>query len=253
MKLTILGSGTSHIRDNQHQSAYLLEHNKKFMLLDAGAGTVYQLANLGIPPTKIDYIFFSHFHNDHISDLPAILWSNNWHRPPKTDKLTVYGPDGMKEYVEVLMTKLLIHGRKDKARYSIKFDLEAHDVTNKSFEAEGLKITTKELKHYGNIAYRIEYKGKILVYSGDTNYCDELVEISKGATVSLMECGMPDDNPKHHMTPTQCGEAAYKAIVKTLVLTHFYPELDNVDIVSVVRRKFKGKIVLAKDLMEIPI
>jgi ribonuclease BN (tRNA processing enzyme) len=253
MKLTILGSGTSHIRESQHQSSYLLEHNKKLMLLDAGAGTIYQLAKLGIPPTKIDYIFFSHFHNDHIGDLPAILWSNNWHRPPKTDKLTVYGPDGMEEYVELLMTRLLIHGRKDIDRYRIKFELEAHDITHKVFEIEGLKITTKELKHYGNIGYRIENKGKSLVYSGDTNYCEELVDISKNATVCLMECGMPDDNPKHHMTPTQCGEAAYKAIVKTLVLTHFYPELDNVDIKKIVRKKFKGKVILAMDFMKMKI
>ena len=102
MKITVLGCGTAALDERKHESAYLLEHNSKCYLFDSGAGTVYQLLKRGVNVIEIDSIFYTHFHNDHINDLPAIMWSNNTHALPRTKTLNIYGPNGLKEYIDIL-------------------------------------------------------------------------------------------------------------------------------------------------------
>ena len=191
MKLTILGSGTAALRKNKHESGYLLEVDGKYYLFDSGAGTVYRLLDKNIDLNQVDNIFYTHLHNDHINDLPAILWSNNHKDDPRNKKLFLYGQDGFKKYYEILRNEIL---GKD---FGFKYDVEVSEITNKKIEVDNLKIKTRELKHFGNIAYRIEHKGKVLVYSGDTEYCNEIEEISKDADVLILDCSNAGEKEMH--------------------------------------------------------
>ena len=74
MKLTILGSGTTVPSTKRSAPAYLLEAAGKKILLDSGEGTKRRLAEAGVNPVDLDYIFYTHTHVDHVSELPAILW-----------------------------------------------------------------------------------------------------------------------------------------------------------------------------------
>ena len=78
MKITILGSGTAAPRINRNMSSYLLEINNNKVLFDTGPGTIRQLLKLKVNLLDIDNIFYTHLHNDHINDLGAIIWSNNY-------------------------------------------------------------------------------------------------------------------------------------------------------------------------------
>lgn len=245
MKITILGCGTAHLNKNKHEASYLIEHNNKKYLFDSGAGTVYQILKKDLKVTDIDYLFYTHLHNDHISDLPAILWSNNWDLNPRNLPLIIHGPNGLKDYMYVLTEKIL---RKDINDF--KYVIEVKEITNKEFELNGLKIKTLELNHYNNIAYRLEFDNKIFVYTGDTGYCKELIEICEGADLCIMECGQTLSPNNTHMTPENCGKTAKKSKIKRLVLTHSYPDLDTVDVVKEVKKKFDGEIILAEDFME---
>ena len=106
MKLTILGSGTAAPRINRNMPGYLLEANAKKILFDSGPGTIRQLLKLKVNLLSIDDIFYTHFHNDHINDLPAIIWSNNYGAYRKK-ALNIYGPAGFKKYFNILMKKIL--------------------------------------------------------------------------------------------------------------------------------------------------
>ncbi len=244
MKLKILGCGTAAIRSDRRQASYLLEADGNPYLFDCGAGSLFRLLDLGLTPDKIKHLFITHFHNDHINDLPALLWSKNYggYDP---NPFFLYGPDGMGDYYKDLIKYIL------KKEFTLQFDVKVEDITNKEFIVDDLKITTKELDHYKNIAYRIERKGKVFVYSGDTIYCKELEEISKDADVLVLECGISDENPEVvHMSPKKCALVAKNANVKKLIVVHMYPELDDVDVKSIISKEFKGEIVIAKDLME---
>src|SRR3990167_2364913 len=78
MKLTILGSGTAAPRLKRNMSGYLLEAGGKKILFDSGAGTIRRLLELKVDLADIDFIFYTHLHNDHINDLGAIICANNY-------------------------------------------------------------------------------------------------------------------------------------------------------------------------------
>ena len=76
--------------------------------------------------------------------------------------------------------------------------------------------------------------------------------MSKNTDLLILECSFPDNEKvEGHLTSSLCGRIAAKANVKKLVLTHFYPECDKVDIKKQCSKEFDGKIILAKDFMKI--
>ena len=243
MKLTILGCGTCAIDLEHKQSGYLLEADDKKYLFDSGPGVMYRLLEIGVFPFDFDHMFYTHTHNDHINDLPAIIWSNQYKHKRKKP-MHVYGPTGFKEYMETLVEKIM-------GKDFLKFPIEVSEVTNKTFAVDNLKITTKELDHYNNIAYRVEHNGKVIVYTGDTEYTDSLMEICKGADLVIMECGQPDtDSEIVHMTPSKCAKVASQANIKKMVLVHLYPQLSPSTALSEARKGFEGEVVVGQDLME---
>jgi ribonuclease BN (tRNA processing enzyme) len=104
-----------------------------------------------------------------------------------------------------------------------------------------------------SIAYRITSDGgSSVVYTGDTDYCENLIDLAKKADLLICESALPDDSRvKGHLTPSLAGEIASRAGVGKLVLTHFYPECDRTDIEQECRKTYSGPLVLAKDLMRI--
>jgi len=250
MKLTVLGSGTAAPRLNRNMSGYLLEADGRKVLFDSGPGTLRQLSKLKVDLLDIDHVFYTHFHNDHINDLPAIIWCNNYGCARK-NKLNLYGPKGFKKYIKVLIKKIM----KPKLYYKINVKEMWIKSTVKIPSKNNIIIKSIKSKHTNrSVSYRIEHEGKSIVYSGDTDYSENIIRISKNADLLILECSFPEDKKvPGHLTTSLCGRIAAKAKVKKLVLTHFYPEADKVDIKMQCKEEFKGEIVLAKDFMDIEI
>ncbi len=94
--------------------------------------------------------------------------------------------------------------------------------------------------------------GESVVYSGDTDFSDNLVTLSTNADLLICESALPDElKVEGHLTPSLAGEIATRANVRKLVLTHFYPQCDLVDIEQECRKTYAGPLVIAEDLMKI--
>jgi len=249
MKLTILGSGTAAPSLERSNAAYLLEIDRFKFLLDSGAGTIRRLLEVKADLFDIDYIFYTHLHNDHINDLGAIIWSNNYGLKRKKS-LNLYGPKGLKKYYKILVNKLL-------KPHKIYFDVNIQELKNSHFNIGGITINTHKIRHSSttkSVAYRFEFKGKSFVYTGDAEYTNDVTEIAKNANVLLTECSLPDDKKEEgHLTPSLAGKIAAKAGVNHLILTHFYPEVLKTNIKRQCRKFFDGKISLAMDKLVINI
>ncbi len=77
-------------------------------------------------------------------------------------------------------------------------------------------------------------------------------ELGRDADLLIADCSMPDEAKiEGHLTPGLAGELAAAGGVKLLVLSHFYPACDGVDVVAQCRRHYAGPIVCAEDLMRI--
>lgn len=245
MEVTILGSGASLPCPDRALAGLMVETAGEPIIFDIGAGVLHRLTVSLADLTRIEHIFITHFHVDHCSDYAALtqtLWLMGYNKT-----LHIYGPKHLENAAKgfAMIFPYLV----DKIRF------ELH-IVNAKFrkETRNWKVTAFPVKH-GDIeayGYAIEAEGKRVVYSGDTAPCPELVRAAKGADLLVHECSLPDgykDKAPHHTTPTELGVLAAEAGVRTLVLTHLYPEVidDLANALSSIRRAFSGKVVVPRD------
>jgi len=249
MKLTVLGSGTGLSDANRACSGYLLESQQNFIALDFGTGAFKNLQKV-LHPSKLNAMFFSHYnHLDHVGDLPGFLFNRKGfceRNPNEARQLNLFGPTGFEAFARkmleafpfLLMTNFPVNAE------------EMHYSTKKVFN---FTVKSKPVEHSENsLGFRIEANGKTIAYSGDTEYCDEIIDLGQNADLLVLDCSYAGEE-KHegHLNATECGEIAKKANAKRLLLTHFYPEAENEDIAAQAAKAFKGQIFVAQDLMEI--
>lgn len=254
MELIILGSGTAVPHPQRASPSVAIFIEDQFLLLDIGPGTVRQLAHAGLKHEDIDYIAISHFHPDHTADLIHFIFATR--HPPvlkKRKPFAVIGPKGINRFLTLL-----------KRPYGNWLDLpdglmKMEELSTKERdkkEFNGFKVLSTPLKHTSqSIGLRIEdNSGGIVVYSGDTGYCEELVGLARGADLLILESSYPDGKQiEGHLTPSQAGEIATRSEVKRLLLTHFYPECLRTDIEMQCRKTYQGELILAADLMSLSV
>jgi ribonuclease BN (tRNA processing enzyme) len=205
------------------------------------------LAKLGIGPERIDALFQTHLHPDHISDLVAFLFANNYGQPPRTADLNIIGAPGLGEFIGRLQG---VFGHWLEAK---NYKMQVVELDGKPYEIKGVRVQSSPVKHtQSSLAYRFtDNQGKSIVVSGDTDYCQELVDLAQGTDLLVLECSHPDAlKVEGHLSPHFAGRIAREAECRRLVLTHFYPPCDNADILGECRKEFSGEIFLAEDFGE---
>ncbi|MFH1749348.1 MAG: ribonuclease Z [bacterium] len=252
MKLTILGSG-SFISDLGHWGpGYLLEIGKKKILIDAGSGVQIQLLKLGIKLEDLDYIFITHFHTDHTTDLTSIhmRYRNlaKKFKPNYSKKLQIIGPSNIEKFIQNLYR---ISGLGNK--YDPKTAICKNAFTKIKFS--DFRFETFKTKHMENVEsciYRFENVGKSVVFSGDTIKCSGIETACKNADLLIADCSISKNQTNVvHWNTYEIGEVCQKQKVKKVILSHLMPKGLKYDLVSEVKEKFDGEVILAEDLMQI--
>lgn len=249
MNIKILGSGTCAVTRRRSTSCVLLKLGNQTLLVDIGFGSIRRLSESNVDYADIDMILCTHFHLDHIGDLCPLLMALQFTPGLQRKKpLTLIGPPGFAEF--------LIRCRDLYGDWIISNDaFKIKIVEPEHFPIQKGLIQTKQVHHSNNsVGYRIEYNNKIIAFSGDSGPCENLVTICSEADIAFLECSFPDEQPnEYHLTPSQAADIARKARVKKLVLTHFYPQMDNLNIIELCEKIFFGEIVIAEDLLTIEI
>ena len=247
MKVTIMGSGTMVPSNERNSSGVLVEYENTCSMIDFGYGTMHNLLKKGLTYHDIDRIYFSHNHPDHICDLIPFLFASRYPKDPRRKDLEIVAGPGFEQFFDTLMQAY--KGWLVPSTY--KVNILEQDEETKSYD--GLIVTSKKVKHIElSRGYRFEFAStKSLVVSGDTDYCEEMIDLGKEADLMILECSMPDDLKVHgHMTPSECGRLAQKANCVKLCLTHFYPVCNQKDVRAKCLDEFSGELFLAEDLME---
>ena len=254
MQLIISGSGTSIPLAYRASPSFILLTGRESILFDMGPGTIRQLARIGINHDKISKIFISHFHPDHTADLIHFLFATR--NPPileKRDPFIITGPRGLKEFLKKLQKT---YGEWLNIPPEI---MDIEELDNRKPEKRVYKnfnIISQPTKHTPHsLAYRMEGEnGKSFVYSGDTGFCNEIIELAKGVDLLILECSFPDgQDVEGHLTPSKAGRIASLAGVKKLLLIHFYPEVLATDIAGQCRNTYAGELILGRDLLHISV
>ncbi|NIP38420.1 MAG: MBL fold metallo-hydrolase [Candidatus Dadabacteria bacterium] len=246
MKIIILGSGTCIPNKNRGSSGYYIETSDNKILFDCGSGTTWKLEKTGISYTEISHIFISHIHPDHTADLIPLLFANKYpYNRKRTRKLQLWGPERFKDFYRSL---------NDIYNNWINPDLlEVNEIHESRIEFSDFVLSSAPGLHsIDSLIYKIESNGRSVVYSGDTDYCEQIVSISKNADLLIAECSLTDDRKvKGHMTPKDIIRIAREATPKKVILTHLYPVCDEVDIIGQIKPHIKSEIVKAEDFMEL--
>lgn len=249
--------------------------NGHFFIFDVGDGVVQKAENMGLPLNRLDGIFITHWHSDHMIDLPSLV-SRSW-LLGRTNDLHLYGPDGTDTLNQAINQFLHIENRHrvDHHGHGIMDVSKAraipHEFKNVQggkevvYQQDGITITAFDVNHEPiepAVGYAIEYNGKKVVISGDTKKNDLVLEMAQNADLllhevilnsllqqmesQLKEAGMSrnekiiHDIQDYHTTPAEVAEIASKANVKKLVLHHFAPPPDFRLVKNLYKKELSG-------------
>ena len=248
--VTILGSGTCVPSLDRSACSVLIELPGAKLLFDSGPGTMRRLLEAGITLFDISFIFYSHLHPDHTGELVNFLFSNKYPDERKrTRPLTLIAGDGFSVFFNGLRR---VYGEWIELKPELFQIIELSTAWKDVRRFSGFEVASIPVNHTPlSLSYRITgSSGLSVVYSGDTDFCENLIEISKEADLFICESSLPDAlKVKGHLTPSLAGEIARRANVRKLILTHFYPECDQADIEKECRGTYAGPLILSKDLM----
>ncbi len=224
------------------------------LLFDSGPGTMRRLLEAGVDIFELDYILYSHFHPDHSAELVPLIFATKYPDSSRRQSpLTVIAGKGLLHFFAGLKA---VYGNWIELAYDkLKFlELDKSSVDYRKIRS--FTIQSAPVVHNPeSIAYRVtSADGKSVVYSGDTDYSENLVELAKDADLLICESAVPEHKQvTGHLTPVLAGEIASRAGVRKLVLTHFYPDCEDVDIEQECRQTYDGPLLMAEDLMRIEV
>ncbi len=251
---TILGSGTCVPSLERSACSVLLETGEEKILFDVGPGTMRRLLETGTTIFELTTVFISHLHPDHTGELVPLLFSTKY-------------PDGSRREAPLRLvagTGFAPFFKQLKNAYGQWIELDAGMLEIVEMSTDGpdrLRLggctmeTTPVVHRPESVAVRVtDAEGHSVVYSGDTDFSENLVQLARRADLFFCESALPDElKVDGHLTPSEAGEMAARAEVGTLVLTHLYPECEGVDLIAQSRKTFAGAVVVAKDLMRLPL
>lgn len=245
MRLTTIGTGTVAPHARRVCAAHLVETGTVRLLLDCGHGAVHRMAALGIRWQDITHVAVTHYHTDHIGDLPLLFLAWRWGTlPPRNEPVTLVGPAGTAGLIERLAAAFGDWMRVPEYPFTVQ-----EIASGATLVLDGFTLGARKVPHTEeSVAYSVESAGRRLVYTGDTAFDADLADWAQGSDVLLAECSLPEEMAvPTHLTPRQCGALARLAAPRRLVLTHFYPPVEQVDIAGIVGETFAGNVVLAED------
>jgi ribonuclease BN (tRNA processing enzyme) len=252
MELIVLGSGTAIPLNSRASPSLALRIGGELILFDMGPGTIRQLMKAGLNPAHIRRIFLTHFHPDHSADLIHFLFAT---RNPSTllkrEPFSITGAHGLGEFINGLQNAYDPWLTLPSEIMRIE-ELELGSPIQRDYKS--YQITARPTLHTPNsIAYRLKNRaGSSIVYSGDTGFTEEIVDLAKGADLLILECSFPDgQETEDHLTPSQAGRIAEMAGVDKLLLTHFYPECLRTDASAQCRKAYSGELILASDFLHV--
>ena len=252
MRLVILGSGTCVPSPDRIPSGYWVEAGALKIRLDCGAGTVPAMGRYGLAWEGLTHQVISHFHLDHVGELPALLFALKHGREGKRAlPLEIVGPAGLESLTRRLAE---VHGTRI-------LDQEFPVVFREPAPASvldlggGVRLSVAKTPHTDeSLAVRIDAEGRSLGYTGDTLPSDDLAVFFRGVDLLLAECSFLDDaRGTPHLTADGAADLAAAAGVKHLVATHFYFDPGTVRLAERLSRRFPGRITIATDGLAIDV
>ena len=272
LKVVLLGTGVGPpVNLRQYGASTLIEAGGVRLLFDCGRGATLRLAQVGVPLGSVSRLFLTHLHSDHVVQIPDLLLTG-WVGGGRKVPLEVWGPEGTSLMMEHLQRAFAfdIHMRRDvdEKASGEGAKVVSHDIKQGVvFDQQGVKVTAFLVDHSPvtpAFGYRIDYRGRSVVLSGDTRMSENLIRFAQGADVLVHEVLDAETvrawfpaNPKvaeailaKHTTPEQAGELFARVKPRLAVYSHA-PDAERV--ITQTRKTYAGPLQGAEDMLTIDI
>ncbi len=281
-RIHILGAGTPTPTPTRFGSAFALEIGDEQVMLDCGPAATHKLVKAGLWPTDIDKLFFTHHHFDHDIDYPCFLLCRWDQSTGKENTLQVFGPTLTEKITRGILDPdegLFAHDWKARVGHPLSQrihvnrggtlprkppEVVAMDVgPGKVYTGNDWEVTAAPAEHVqpflDSLAYRFDTPDGSVVFTGDTQPCESVIELARDADVMLCMCWddqeiMDEDGE----ASGQCGtlgaaRMAQAAGVKKLVLVHVGAHLSQHGPmekgIGDVREVYDGRLLFSDELM----
>lgn len=234
---------------------------KDMFLFDAGSAAAKQISLMQFSTGQLKGVFITHFHSDHIDGLGEVLMTR-WAQHTDNQRLTVHGPSGISNVlngIEAAYAADSVYRTAHHGKATMPPDLAGADVNEFIVEKGAYTTVLKQadllieafaVNHQPinpAVGYRITYKGRTVVLSGDTTSDQQVADAAQGVDLLVHEALSPElvaglqnaalknkrdklakifsDIPNYHASPTDVAVLAKEAQVRHVVLSHIVPPL----------------------------
>jgi ribonuclease BN (tRNA processing enzyme) len=275
LEVVVLGSGGPRAFGRGGSSFIVELDGTPRILLDAGPGAFLRIGELGLDVEKVDTVLLTHLHIDHSGDLAALF---NERALTSDGPITyrIFGPDGAGLFPKTSRFVDLLVGENGAFKYQKTFGADESfvvrdlpislDSTRTRIVDEHGLVVDEIATHHGDcpaVAYRISYKGAVLVFSGDmdASALPNLVQLAKNADLLIFNCAVldPPASPPQlydlHTPPKKIGQAAQDSGAKSLLLSHLAPDVLGQEpaVRKSIRASYAGPVAFASDKLRVPV
>lgn len=225
MRLQFLGSGDAFGSGGRFNTCFHLTRAAHgHVLIDCGASSMVAIRKWNVDPNAISTVLVSHLHGDHFGGLPFFLLDAQL-VSRRTAPLMLAGPPGFAERLAIIREAMFAGSTQVAPKFALEIrELELHERV----DVGGLHVTPYLMKHYSgapSYALRIETEGKVLTYSGDTEWVDELISAGADADLFICEAYFFDKVMKYHIDYTTLTKHLPDIGAKRTIVTHMSAEL----------------------------
>ncbi len=250
MRITICGSGTGLPDPERGSPCVFVRVADSKVVVDLGPGALRQLARIGVTCRDIDRILLTHWHVDHINDLAPLIFASRYGPQPRQKDLSVIAPRGFNVFWSRLVS---LYGDQISPKF---YSITLSEMLDSMMDFGRWRLLAKPVEHVlTTVCYRMEADGKAFTYTGDTDYCENLVALARDADLLVVECAFPEDaRVTGHMTPSRVARLIREARPKQTLLVHVYPVLGPERAVAEVKSLVpEADVAAAEDLMVLEI
>jgi ribonuclease BN (tRNA processing enzyme) len=241
LRLTVLGSSGGYAGPGKACSGFLLESGGGSLVLDLGAGALSNLLRY-VPADEVGGLVLTHMHYDHYVDIYGLCTARRFweHELPA---LTVLAPSNAPGVIKSPL--------QESSRDEFMRCLDVREALPRAvYDIAGFAITALPAEHMasGSFIYRLACDGKTICYTGDTDFCEALLEQAQGVDLLICEATFTSQIPQKmhgHLYAAEAGRAASEAGVGMLLLTHLWPTLSEEQALEDARAVFGGRCELA--------
>lgn len=265
------------------------------LVFDTGPGSTRKLLLTGLNVSSVNALFLTHYHSDHISDLGELMLQH-WTGAGATEPLKIYGPTGVEEVVAGFLAayqldrgyRIVHHGTEVMPpsgfgavahTFDLGTDLMSSEVVYEAGDVQVIAFNVDHPPAVPAVGFRVNYKDRSVMITGDTIYSDSLIHHARGADVMVSDAlnhkmsqwtadagrgmennlsSVTEDIQESHIRPEEAALVAKEAGVPVLIITHVLPPVPDQLInpfLRDARAVYRGELRMANDgtLISLPV